>query len=158
MNTSQWLFVKKIIKQAYEAKKITGLPSSILASQCILETGWGKYIPIDIETGKFSYNLFGIKGNGPNGYVNIYTHEFVNDKKIRIIAKFRAYYNYKESFIDYGKLILYNSRYKEAVENRSDPRVYIEELHKAGYATDPNYSKKVLQIAEQCKFISKEKR
>lgn len=157
MNISQWLFVRKIIKQAYEAKKITGLPASILASQCILETGWGKYIPIDIETGKFSYNLFGIKGIGTNGSVKIYTHEFVNGEKIRIIADFRAYHNYKESFIDYGKLILYADRYKEAVANRNDARIYIKELHKAGYATDPDYSKKVLWIAERCKFISKEK-
>jgi len=153
MNIKQYLFAKKMISEAYKSKKITNLPASIVASQAILETGWGRYIPIDIDTGKFSFNLFGIKGIGTNGSVKIYTHEFVNGEKIRVIANFRAYQNYKESFIDYGKLILYNNRYKEAVKNRSDARKYIEELVKAGYCTDPNYVSKILQIARQCKFI-----
>lgn len=156
MNLRPWLFAKKMISEAYKSKRITNLPASIVASQAILETGWGRYIPVDIDTGKFSFNLFGIKGIGTNGSVKIYTHEFVNGKKIRIIADFRAYHNYKESFIDYGKLILYNNRYKGAVKNRNDARKYIKELVKAGYATDPLYSQKVIQIAEQCKFLRRE--
>jgi len=158
MNIKQWWFSRKIIKQAYEAKKITGLPASILASQAILETGWGRYIPIDINTGKFSYNLFGIKGKGSNGFVEVYTHEYINGKKIRIIAKFRAYTSYTESFMDYGNLILNNKRYKKAVANKNNPRAYIWELWKAGYATSPDYPQKILKIAECCKFIPKEKK
>ena len=157
MNIKQWLFAKKIIGQAYESKLTTGLPASILAAQCILETGWGKYIPIDIETGKFSYNLFGIKGTGTNGSVDIYTHEYIKGEKVRIIAKFRAYHNYVESFTDYGNLILGNPRYKKAVAVKNNPREYIRELWLAGYATDINYPAKVIQIAEQCKFIPKVK-
>ena len=153
MNIKQWLFAKKIIGQAYESKLTTGLPASILAAQCILETGWGKYIPIDIETGKFSYNLFGIKGTGDNGSVNIYTHEYIKGEKVRIIAKFRAYHNYVESFTDYGNLILKASRYEKAVANKNNATAYIWELWKAGYATDPIYPEKVLKIAKMCKFI-----
>lgn len=156
MDLKQWLFAKKMISEAYKSMKITNLPASIVASQAILETGWGRYIPVDIGTGKFSFNLFGIKGIGTNGSVKIYTHEFVNGEKIRIMADFRAYYNYKESFIDYGKLILYNNRYRGAVKNRNNARKYIEELVKAGYATDPLYARKVIQIAEQCKFLRRE--
>jgi len=158
MNIKQWLFAKKIIRQAYKAKKITGLPASILASQAILETGWGQYIPTDINTGKFSYNLFGIKGKGSNGSVEVYTHEYIKGQKIRIIAKFRAYTSYAESFMDYGNLILKADRYKKAVANKNNPKAYIYELWKAGYATDPNYPEKVLKIAESCKFIPKEKK
>lgn len=157
MNYKQRLFAIEILAEAYRAKAITGLPASILASQCILETGWGKHIPTDIHTSKFSYNLFGIKGKGSNGSVKIYTHEYINGKKVRIIAEFRAYYNYEESFIDYGNLILGAKRYKQAIIKKDKPREYIYELWKAGYATDPDYPKKILRIAEQCKFISKEK-
>jgi len=157
MNNKQRLFAIEILAEAYRAKAITGLPASILTSQCILETGWGKYIPTDIETGKFSYNLFGIKGRGSNGSVNIYTHEYINGKRVRIIAKFRAYHNYKESFVDYGNLILKAKRYKKAVANKDDARVYIYEIWKAGYATDPDYVEKIISIAENCRFISKEK-
>ena len=153
MNLSQEIFAKKMIQAAYEAKKSTQLPASIVASQAILETGWGRYIPTDIHTKKFSYNLFGIKGEGTNGSVNIYTHEYVNGEKIKIIAKFRAYNSYAESFIDYGNLILGAKRYKQAVINKGDPEKYIYEIWKAGYATDPEYPIKILKIARKCKFM-----
>jgi len=153
MNDIQKKFAEELLAQAYIAKKKTGLPASILAAQCILETGWGRYIPIDIHTKKFSYNLFGIKGKGTNGSVDIWTHEYVNNKKIKIIAQFRAYHNYSESFIDYGNLILGTKRYKNAVINKDDPEKYIREIWKAGYATDPKYPEKILKIAKNCKFI-----
>ena len=156
MNKTQKAFAKKILDEAYKAKSITGLPASILAAQCILETSWGKSIPTDIDTGKFSYNLFGIKGEGSNGSVLIYTHEYVNGKKIKIKAKFRAYNDYTESFVDYGNLILGAKRYKEAVINKDNREKYIYKIWKAGYATDPLYPEKVLQIARQCNFIPKE--
>lgn len=156
MNIIQWFFAKKIIKQAYEAKKITGLPSSILASQCILETGWGKHIPVDINTNDFSYNLFGKKAR-KKPYVLSYSPEYENGRWVVRLSKFRKYNSYAESFIDYGNLILGNERYMKAVANRNNARAYIWELWRAGYATDPSYPKKVLQIAEQCKFIPKEK-
>jgi len=157
MNISQWLFAKKIINQAYEAKKITGLPASILAAQTILETGWGKSIPVDINTGDFSYNLFGIKAKALP-YVLSYSPEFESGRWVVRLSKFRKYKSYEESFIDYGNLILGSERYLKAVANKNNARAYIYELWKAGYATDPKYPEKVLQIAEQCKFIKKEER
>jgi len=155
MNDKQRLFAINMLAEAYIAKAKTGLPASILASQCILETGWGKRIPIDKHTGKFSYNLFGIKGKGTNGSVEIWTHEYINGKKVGVIADFRAYNNYAESFIDYGNLILGKKRYKDAVINKNDPEKYIRAVWKAGYATDPKYPGKVLAIAEQMGWIKK---
>jgi len=155
MSNKQRKFAIEILAEAYRAKAITKLPASILASQCILETAWGKRIPTDIHTGKFSYNLFGMKGEGSNGSVEIYTHEYIKGERVKIKAKFRAYNNYKESFIDYGNLILGTKRYKRAVINKDDPRKYIEEIWKAGYATDPKYPGKVLAIAEQMGWIKK---
>ncbi|MDP2365160.1 MAG: glucosaminidase domain-containing protein [Ignavibacteria bacterium] len=152
MNLEQRIFAGKIINQAYEAKKITGLPASILASQCILETGWGKHIPIDINTGGFSYNLFGIKARALP-YVLSYSPEFEDGRWVVKLSKFRKYKNYTESLIDYGNLILGSARYLKAVAYRNDARIYIWELFKAGYATDPKYPEKVLRIAEQCKFL-----
>ena len=104
---------------------------------------------------KFSYNLFGIKGEGNNGSVEIWTHEYIRGERVKIKAKFRAYKCYADSFIDYGNLILGAKRYKQAVINKGDPRKYIECIWKAGYATDPNYPSKVLAIAEQMGWIKK---
>lgn len=158
MNNKQRLFAIEVLAEAYRAKARTGLPASILASQCILETGWGKRVPVCRNTGKYSFNLFGIKGKGSNGSVEIITHEYIAGKKVKVIGEFRAYHDYSESFVDYGNLILGAKRYKQAVINKGDARKYIYEIWKAGYATDPEYPKKIIRIAEQCKFIPKEKK
>ena len=157
MNLKQWWIAKNLLNQAYKAKKITGLPASIIASQAILETGWLQYIPKDYETGETSNNLFGIKAfNEDIPYIRCFTHEFFNGKYISVLAKFRKYKNYEESFVDYGKLILQADRYKKAVANKNNPKAYIYELWKAGYATSPDYPEKILRVAECCKFIPKE--
>ena len=154
MNAKQRKFATNVLGQAYEAKAKTGLPASILAAQCILETGWGARIPRDMHTGKFSYNLFGIKGKGPAGSVATVTHEYIAGKKVKVIGDFRAYCNYAESFVDYGNLILGAKRYKTAVIFKGDPARYIREIWKAGYATDPKYPDKILRIAKQCEFMA----
>ena len=154
MNIRQWYISKVLIKAAYRAKKITGLPASIVASQAILETGWLKFIPKDIDTGEISYNLFGIKAH-THPYIECMTHEDIRGVKVGVLAKFKKYRNYEESFIAYGKLILESPRYKKAVAVKDDPREYIKEIWKAGYASDPNYVSKVIQIAEMCGYIPK---
>lgn len=153
MNDKQKQFAKKILAQAYIAKKKTGLPASIVASMAILETGWGKHVPVCRKTGKYSFNLFGIKGKGTNGSVEIITHEYIAGEKVKVIGEFRAYNDYSESFVDYGNLILGAKRYKDAVINKDDPEKYIRAVYKAGYATDPLYPDKILRIARQCKFM-----
>lgn len=154
MNIKQWWIARKLIKEAYKAKKITGLPASIVASQAILETGWLRYIPKDYITGETSNNLFGIKSFSENiPYVRCWTHEYRNGKYVRELAKFRKYKSYEKSFIDYGNLILRAERYRKAVANRNNAEKYVEELFEAGYATDPNYISKILNIARQCKYI-----
>ena len=157
MNLKQWWISRNLLSQAYKAKTITGLPASILASQTILETGWLKFVPKDYNTNENSYNLFGIKAKVSQPHVISITHEYYDGVKVRTFARFRKYKNYEESFIDYGNLIIGNPRYKKAVEVKDNPRKYIEELVEAGYCTDPNYVSKILQIAEQCGFIPKEK-
>jgi len=154
MNNKQRIFAIEILAEAYKAKLTTGLPASILASQCILETGWGKKIPICRITGKFSYNLFGIKGKGNNGSVEIITHEYYNGEKVKVKDKFAAYNSYADSFIAYGNLILGAKRYKKALLVKDNPKQYIYEIWKAGYATDINYPEKIIAIAKGCRFIN----
>ena len=152
---TQWNFSQHILAMAYEAKKTTGLPASITAAQCILESGWGKHTPIDIYTGERSNNFFDIKSDGTQPYVLSYTYEWENGKYVEKLCKFRRYDTFVDSLIDYGKFIYENPRYWRAVAWRLDSRRYILEIWKAGYATSPNYVLKVLRIAEMCKFLPK---
>ena len=61
-------------------------------------------------------------------------------------ASFRAYDSYADSFNDYVGFLRTNSRYSSALQHQGDDELFIEDLHKAGYATDPNYANKIINI------------
>ncbi|MFA5385294.1 MAG: glucosaminidase domain-containing protein [Eubacteriales bacterium] len=68
-------FIAALLPGVQNLQKKTGLFSSLTLAQAALETGWGKFIPADKDTGKVSNNLFGIKGTGPAGSVICGTEE-----------------------------------------------------------------------------------
>lgn len=62
------------------------VPAAITVAQGIQESSAGSYIPVDKDSGKYSYNMFGIKANSRwlnqgGDYVTCRTHEYVNDEK-----------------------------------------------------------------------------
>ena len=54
-----------------------------------------------------------------------------------------------DSFDDYVDFLRSNNRYGSVLRNKGNDQVFIEDLHKAGYATDPNYADKVLNIMKR---------
>lgn len=76
-------FVTFVYESAKESQAISRVPAEITAAQAILETGYGKSVPIDVNTGIYSYNLFGIKAHGHPEFVEIYTHEYEGALKLK---------------------------------------------------------------------------
>ncbi|PWC09214.1 glycoside hydrolase family 73 protein, partial [Brenneria corticis] len=138
-------FVKKVYAAALEEEKKTGVPAAVTTAQAILETGYGKSVPTDINTGKYSYNLFGIKAHGSPNYVENWTHENINGKRVKIIDKFAAYDSYEESIAGRSEFLRKNKRYQSLFESK-DPKVWAQGLQDKGYATDPDYAKKLISI------------
>ena len=68
-------------------------------------------------------------------------------------AHFRVYQNLEESFDDFVGFITENSRYHGAQDIDGDSEAFIRALHQAGYATDPEYPEKVLQVYDQVKNL-----
>lgn len=147
----QRAFAQSVLKLAYEAKKITGLPASIIAAQLILESGWGEHA--------IGNNYFGIKSDGTQPYILSFTYEYDNKTKLyyQIVAKFRKYGSLKESLIDYGRFIYGNKRYAKAILVKRNPIKYIQAIWEAGYATSPYYVRKIITIAEQLGFLTESK-
>lgn len=145
--TSADEFVSTLYPMAKSIEQETGIDARFLLAQSALETGWGKHM-IANSGEKPSFNLFGIKADArwPGASVDITTTEYREGRPMKEKAAFRAYPSYEESFRDYVDFIKTNSRYSEAVEVMQDPEQFIEQLHKAGYATDPAYSEKVQRI------------
>jgi flagellar protein FlgJ len=129
---------------AERVSKATGVPAIFMLAQAALESGWGKH-EIKFADGKSAHNLFGIKAGdqwtGRTAYAN--TSEFVDGVKVARVEKFRAYDSYADSFKDFVNLLKSNPRYKQVLQSVHDPISYSNAMQKSGYATDPQYGKKL---------------
>jgi peptidoglycan hydrolase FlgJ len=143
-------FINKMRPYAEAAAKELGIPANILLAQSALETGWGNKV-IQHGKGKSSHNLFGIKADQrwDGQHVNVSSLEYVDGKAKREFSNFKVYESYKQSFEDYVDFIKGNDRYKTALKANDNGEEYIKELQKAGYATDPQYANKVIEIVQR---------
>ena len=140
-------FKTKLTSYAEEASQATGIPAKFMLGQAALESGWGKH-EIVAANGETSHNVFGIKA-GPNWtgkVVTAVTTEYVNGVATKKLEKFRAYDNYGDAFKDYASLLQGNQRYKNVLANAKDAYGFAQGLQKAGYATDPDYAKKIMHV------------
>jgi len=142
-------FVETLLPMAEKVAAELGVDPKVLLAQSALETGWGKHMVRGAD-GSNSYNLFNIKASrGWQGdTAATKTLEYRNGVMGREVAQFRAYDNYEQSFRDYVKLLKDSPRYQQALESAGNPHEYIQKLQDAGYATDPNYAKKITNIFE----------
>lgn len=109
-----------------------------VAAQWALESGWGKH-----TSGK--NNFFGLKGSGST----VDTQEFINGKWITIKAGFIDFpdlytcvsYLVERWYKDYNKF----SGVNRASNRNECARLLVVEK----YATDPNYSQKLIRIMDQ---------
>jgi flagellar protein FlgJ len=140
-------FIDKIKPYAVSAAKAIGTHPGILIAQAALETGWGQFFGKN-EQGKSSLNLFGIKADSrwSGESVATPTLEFKQGIPEKITQSFRAYDSLEQSFNDYVDFILNNPRYKNALNESSDPESYIQQIQSGGYATDPDYAEKIKSI------------
>lgn len=142
-------FLDAASELARESYLETGLSAAMQTSQAILETGWGQSVGVDKYTGQISYNLFGIKGQGPAGSVTIRTWEVYNGVSYSVDDDFRAYNNLDESWLDYNGFLLERERYQPVREAMHDSTQAAWALRRAGYATDPEYPTKLIRLIEQ---------
>ena len=143
-------FIETMLPMAEEAAQKIGIDARYLVAQAALETGWGKSI-IRQQDGSSSHNLFGIKAHGgwQGESARVLTTEYNNGKPVKEAASFRAYGSYQQSFNDYVDFLQGNGRYQDALDVADKPEKFVRELQAAGYATDPQYARKIAQIARQ---------
>jgi flagellar protein FlgJ len=142
-------FVATMLPMAQAAAEKIGVDPRYLVAQAALETGWGKSI-IRQQDGSSSHNLFGIKAADWQGEsARVLTTEYVNGQPTKESASFRAYGSFEQSFNDYVSFLQNNQRYDNALDSAANPKTFVRELQRAGYATDPQYANKVAQIAKQ---------
>jgi peptidoglycan hydrolase FlgJ len=140
-------FVRTILPAARQAARQLGLEPLALVAQAALETGWGQRM-FKAADGRESFNLFGIKAHsGWQGDVAVVdTLEYRQGIPRQEKAKFRVYDSLQAGLQDYVDFIRQQPRYQDAVAVSSNTANYFQQLQAAGYATDPNYAQKILQV------------
>ena len=139
-------FVQSMKPYAESAAKALGVEPSLLLAQAALETGWGQKV-VKNSHGS-SNNLFNIKADRSwkGEKVATQTLEFHQNVPVQERAAFRSYPSYQESFSDFVRFLNQNPRYQTALAQNGNSESFIRGIHKAGYATDPNYADKILNV------------
>jgi flagellum-specific peptidoglycan hydrolase FlgJ len=157
-------FVAHYYKDAVDSENQTGISALFTLAQAAYESGWGEKA--------VGNNFFGIKkGSWDESKCQlIVTTEYskVNTLKFPVIIRiepstigckyiikdwFRKYDTPAQCFSDHGNFFLQNKRYADALKVRSDASLFADAIAKAGYATDPNYSKTLKSIESTIKKL-----
>lgn len=126
---------------AIHEMKLYGIPASITLAQGILESGSGKG-----RLARQANNHFGIKCHdwtGPRIY-----HD--DD---RAQECFRKYNDPSQSYRDHSLFLAKRKRYADLFKHKiTDYKAWARGLKRAGYATDPQYPKKLISLIERYKL------
>ncbi|MCL1057823.1 flagellar assembly peptidoglycan hydrolase FlgJ [Shewanella gelidimarina] len=145
--TSQDEFVSRLYPHAEKAAKQLGTTPEVLIAQSALETGWGQKMVKGVA-GQQSNNLFNIKADnrwqGDKAQVN--TLEYQQGVAVKQKADFRVYEDIGQSFNDFVSFVSNSERYQDAMKKAANPQAFVQSLQDAGYATDPKYTDKVMQV------------
>jgi flagellum-specific peptidoglycan hydrolase FlgJ len=141
-------FVAATYASAKASEAVTRIPAAITAAQAILESNYGKSIPTDVNTGKYSYNIFGVKAGPGQDYVTSWTHEVIHGQSQSVLANFAAYDSFEESLDAHSAFLIKNRRYQSLFDS-NDPVAWAHGLQEKGYATDPLYAAKLINIINQ---------
>jgi len=148
-------FVTLLLPFAKETEAKTGISFKATLAQAAVESGWGKAAPGNM--------YFGVKDtDGVNGNEQLLTTTEYSRRadlkfpvilsvtpivkngvkmfKYKIKDYFRKYNSPEECFTDHCQFFLKNKRYAKALLVKDNPYLFIDEIAKAGYATDPNYA------------------
>ncbi|MDF0479457.1 glycoside hydrolase family 73 protein [Vagococcus sp. PNs007] len=140
-------FIERLAPYAQTIQQREGVLPSIILGQAILESDWG-------QSGlSQSYNnLFGVKAGPGEPSVDLATKEFVDGKWFDINAPFKVYQDWEASMDDHAKLfkngVTWNTEIYKGVLAAKNYKEAAHQLQLAGYATDPDYQNKIINVIE----------
>ncbi len=145
--SSREAFYRTAAPHAQRIQDETGIPANIMLGIAVNEGALAR----GTVASRYN-NLFGIKAGpnypGPTTPV-INAWEVIGGRNTTQPSRFRAYDSPEESFRDFARFLYENPRYAGALQQTGNPEAFVRALQRAGYATDPNWSNQVLNIARQ---------
>lgn len=144
----QAAFIAEIAPISQSLQREFGILASISLAQAALESNYGKS-----QLAAEYYNLFGVKTekDDPNG-IDLPTLEFIDGEMIEIVDRFKVYSSWEASLRAHAELLYYgttwDSDYYKDVRLGRDYLSQAKGLQSSGYATDPDYASKIIEMIE----------
>lgn len=114
----------------------------LVSAQWALESGWGSAL-----SGK--NNFFGIKATSGESSTNHRTREVINGKSVYVNANFKNF-DTPQDAVDHLVTQWYkNYKSYRGVNNAGSPNEAAAMLKSEGYATDPSYPRKLIELMKQ---------
>jgi flagellar protein FlgJ len=147
-------FVERFRPLAEAAAQRLGVAPETIIAHAALETGWGRHAPARTDGGS-SFNFFGIKAAGgwSGPQVAASTVEFEGGEPQQRVERFRAYQSPQAAVDDYVRLVGGSPRYAAARGTGDDTASFARALQAGGYATDPDYARKLEAVAASVRQI-----
>ena len=139
IDTAREDYIKKYSALAISEMERTGVPASITLAQGLLESGAGRS-----TLATKANNHFGIKCHKSWRGEKVYHDDDAPQEC------FRSYPKAEDSFKDHSDFLRYYDRYKFLFDLEiTDYKGWCYGLKKAGYATDPAYATKLIDLIEK---------
>ena len=124
-----------------------GVLPSINLAQAIIESEWGKSTLAE----KY-HNYYGIKAGPNEPSVALATKEYQNGQWQTVTANFAVYNSWENGMAAHTRLLVsgttWNPNQYAAVLKAGDYKQAAQALVDAGYATDPTYAAKIVDVIE----------
>ena len=145
-NSTYQQYIDQYKDLAIEQMKKYGIPASITLAQGVFESGAGRS-----ELARKGNNHFGIKCHGWQGRA-VYADDDARNEC------FRAYDNAYQSYEDHSRFLASGQRYRNLFSLRiTDYKGWARGLKAAGYATNPRYADKLIELIELYKLYQYDK-
>lgn len=135
-------FITSFVDAAQRSSVVSRIPASFTIAEAALESAWGQSL-LAIN----GLNYFGVKAGpewtGPT--IDMNTREYLNGAWVMVPARWRKYAMIDDCIVDHASFLVSNPRYHECFAAQGGEAFAIAAA-KAGYATDPAYAQKIIEI------------
>lgn len=140
-------WINELAPYARQMQEQYGVIASISIAQAILESDWHT----SVLSTQYN-NLFGIKADVGQKSVVLPTQEFKNGEWVTIQGRFAAYDSWQQSMKAHAELLYHGTSWNAAqyqhVLAAKDYQAAATALTRDGYATDPTYAEKLVNIIQ----------
>lgn len=139
-------FVQDLVPTAQSLQREFGILASVSLSQAMLESDFGRS-----QLATQHYNLYGVKTDANDPKAALYpTLEYYEDEWIEVHDYFKVYESWQQSMREHALLIVngtsWNPDQYAGVLEASTYQEQAKALQLSGYATDPDYGDKLIQM------------